>query len=90
MRIGMEAATLSLKRIVDRIIILSGDTDLIPALEQFQKKCGREREPLEQARDKPPDGFDGLTASRLGAGEWTNVPPAHARSYVRVSGYGSV
>lgn len=38
MRIGMDVATLSLKRIVDRIIILSGDTDLIPAMKLARRE----------------------------------------------------
>lgn len=32
MRIGIDVATLSLKKIVDRIILFSGDTDMIPAI----------------------------------------------------------
>jgi uncharacterized LabA/DUF88 family protein len=32
MRIGIDVATLSLKKLVDRIILFSGDTDMIPAL----------------------------------------------------------
>jgi uncharacterized LabA/DUF88 family protein len=32
MRIGIDVATLSLKRIVDRIILVSGDLDMVPAL----------------------------------------------------------
>lgn len=32
MRIGIDVSTLSLKRIVDRIILISGDIDMIPAL----------------------------------------------------------
>lgn len=38
MRIGMDVATLSLKRIVDRLIILSGDTDLIPAMKLARRE----------------------------------------------------
>ena len=72
-----------------------------PYLKQFQKKCGRERErvvPGSRERERvvpggrehePLDGFDGLTASKLGAGEWRSFPLAHARSYVRVSGHSS-
>lgn len=32
MRIGIDIATLSIKRLVDRIILFSGDTDMIPAI----------------------------------------------------------
>jgi len=32
MRIGIDVATLALKKIVDRIILFSGDTDMIPAI----------------------------------------------------------
>lgn len=38
MRIGIDVATLSIKKLVDRIILLSGDTDMIPAM----KLCRRE------------------------------------------------
>ena len=32
MRIGLDVATLSAKKVVDRIILVSGDTDMIPAM----------------------------------------------------------
>ena len=32
MRIGIDVATLSLKKIVDRIVLFSGDADMIPAM----------------------------------------------------------
>lgn len=32
MRIGIDVATLALKRLVDRIIIFTGDTDMVPAI----------------------------------------------------------
>lgn len=38
MRIGIDAATLSLKRIVDRIILISGDIDMIPALKLARRE----------------------------------------------------
>jgi uncharacterized LabA/DUF88 family protein len=38
MRIGIDVATLSLKKIVDRIILLSGDTDLIPAIKLARRE----------------------------------------------------
>jgi uncharacterized LabA/DUF88 family protein len=38
MRIGIDVATLSLKRIVDRIILFSGDTDMIPALKLARRE----------------------------------------------------
>jgi len=38
MRIGMDVATLSLKRLVDRIVIISGDTDLVPAIKLARRE----------------------------------------------------
>ena len=38
MRIGIDVATLSLKRIVDRIILISGDTDMIPAMKLARRE----------------------------------------------------
>jgi uncharacterized LabA/DUF88 family protein len=38
MRIGIDVASLSLKRIVERIILLSGDTDLIPAMKLARRE----------------------------------------------------
>jgi uncharacterized LabA/DUF88 family protein len=38
MRIGIDVATLSLKKIVDRILLFSGDTDMIPALELARRE----------------------------------------------------
>lgn len=38
MRIGIDVATLSLKKIVDRIILLSGDTDMIPAMKLARRE----------------------------------------------------
>jgi uncharacterized LabA/DUF88 family protein len=38
MRIGIDVATLSLKRIVERIILLSGDTDLLPAMKLARRE----------------------------------------------------
>ena len=38
MRIGIDVATLSLKKIVDRIILFSGDTDMIPALKLARRE----------------------------------------------------
>lgn len=38
MRIGIDVATLALKRIVDRIILISGDTDMIPALKLARRE----------------------------------------------------
>lgn len=38
MRIGIDVATLSLKRIVERIILISGDTDLIPAMKLARRE----------------------------------------------------
>jgi len=38
MRIGIDVATLSLKRIVDRIILFSADTDMIPALKLARRE----------------------------------------------------
>lgn len=38
MRIGMDFATLSLKRLVDRIILLSGDTDMVPAIKLARRE----------------------------------------------------
>ena len=39
MRIGIDVATLALKRLVDRIIIFTGDTDMVPAIKS--RKNGR-------------------------------------------------
>ena len=38
MRIGMDFATLSLKRLVQRIILLSGDTDMLPAIKLARRE----------------------------------------------------
>jgi len=38
MRIGIDVATLSLKRIVERIILISGDTDMIPAMKLARRE----------------------------------------------------
>ncbi|MEX1118160.1 MAG: NYN domain-containing protein [Terrimicrobiaceae bacterium] len=38
MRIGIDVATLSLKRLVDRIILFSGDTDMIPAMKLARRE----------------------------------------------------
>jgi len=38
MRIGIDVATLSLKKIVDRIILISGDTDMIPAMKLARRE----------------------------------------------------
>jgi uncharacterized LabA/DUF88 family protein len=38
MRIGIDVATLSLKRIVERIILISGDTDMIPAIKLARRE----------------------------------------------------
>jgi uncharacterized LabA/DUF88 family protein len=38
MRIGIDVATLSLKRIVERIILISGDIDMIPALKLARRE----------------------------------------------------
>lgn len=38
MRIGMDFATLSLKQLVQRIILLSGDTDMVPAIKLARRE----------------------------------------------------
>jgi uncharacterized LabA/DUF88 family protein len=38
MRIGMDVAALSIKRLVDRIILISGDTDMIPAIKLARRE----------------------------------------------------
>ena len=38
MRIGMDFATLSLKRLVDRIVLISGDTDMLPAIKLARRE----------------------------------------------------
>jgi uncharacterized LabA/DUF88 family protein len=38
MRIGIDVATLSLKKIVERIILFSGDTDMIPAMKLARRE----------------------------------------------------
>lgn len=38
MRIGIDVATLALKRIVDRIILISGDMDMIPAIKLARRE----------------------------------------------------
>jgi len=38
MRIGMDVATLSLKRLVERIILISGDTDMVPAIKLARRE----------------------------------------------------
>ena len=38
MRIGIDVATLTLKRIVERVILISGDTDMIPAMKLARRE----------------------------------------------------
>ena len=38
MRIGIDVATLALKRIVDRIILISGDIDMLPAMKLARRE----------------------------------------------------
>jgi len=38
MRSGMDFATLSLKQLVDRIILISGDTDMVPAMKLARRE----------------------------------------------------
>ncbi len=38
MRIGIDVATLSLKKQVDRIILISGDLDMIPAMKLARRE----------------------------------------------------
>ncbi len=38
MRIGIDVATLALKRIADRIVLISGDTDMIPAMKLARRE----------------------------------------------------
>jgi uncharacterized LabA/DUF88 family protein len=38
MRIGIDVATLSLKKIAERIILFSGDTDMIPAMKLARRE----------------------------------------------------
>jgi uncharacterized LabA/DUF88 family protein len=38
MRIGIDVATLTLKKIVERIILISGDTDMIPAMKLARRE----------------------------------------------------
>jgi uncharacterized LabA/DUF88 family protein len=38
MRIGIDVATLSLKKLVDRIVLFSGDTDMIPAMKLARRE----------------------------------------------------
>ena len=38
MRIGIDVATLSLKKIVERVILFSGDTDMIPAMKLARRE----------------------------------------------------
>ena len=38
MRIGIDVATLSLKKIVERVILISGDTDMIPAMKLARRE----------------------------------------------------
>ena len=38
MRIGIDVATLTLKRILDRFILVSGDTDMIPAMKLARRE----------------------------------------------------
>jgi uncharacterized LabA/DUF88 family protein len=38
MRIGIDVATLSLKKVVERIVLFSGDTDMIPALKLARRE----------------------------------------------------
>lgn len=38
MRIGIDVATLALKSIVDRIVLISGDTDMIPAMKLARRE----------------------------------------------------
>jgi len=38
MRIGMDVASLSIKRLVERIILISGDTDMVPAIKLARRE----------------------------------------------------
>jgi uncharacterized LabA/DUF88 family protein len=38
MRIGIDVATLAIKRIVDRILLVSGDMDMIPAMKLARRE----------------------------------------------------
>jgi uncharacterized LabA/DUF88 family protein len=38
MRIGIDVATLALKKVVDRIVLFSGDTDMIPAMKLARRE----------------------------------------------------
>lgn len=38
MRIGIDVATLALKKLVDRVILISGDTDMIPAIKLARRE----------------------------------------------------
>src|SRR6185295_1786426 len=38
MRIGIDVATLCLKRIVERVVLFSGDTDMIPAMKLARRE----------------------------------------------------
>jgi uncharacterized LabA/DUF88 family protein len=38
MRIGMDVAALAIKRLVERIILFSGDTDMIPAMKLARRE----------------------------------------------------
>ena len=67
MRIGIDVATLSFKGIVDRIVLFSGDTDMIPALKLARReglqvyvvKLGTW--PLKQNLIEDSDGFRAVT-----------------------------
>jgi uncharacterized LabA/DUF88 family protein len=38
MRIGMDVASLSIKKLVDRIVLISGDTDMVPAMKLARRE----------------------------------------------------
>jgi uncharacterized LabA/DUF88 family protein len=38
MRIGIDVASLSLKRIVERIVLISGDMDMVPAIKLARRE----------------------------------------------------
>ena len=71
MRIGIDVATLALKKIVERIILFSGDTDMIPALKLRDAKDSKfyvvkldlvaaQTQPHRRQRWRPPSHTSGL------------------------------
>lgn len=38
MRIGIDVATLAYKKLVDRILLISGDTDMVPAIKLARRE----------------------------------------------------